>query len=175
MGHRWAFAHRWPLLHAAAVAAVAAVVVLLAGCGAPAPMPPAATRPVAFTRCPDIELTTMPPGLAKTDSVVEALYGNHMGYVITYATADGRRQLKTYSGVDLLGTLDDLDFTTSAVRVDGRGFVLHHTTAIPDMLVAQVETDGHRPPCDNLFVQSRHLPRGQVLEVLGGLELRRAG
>jgi hypothetical protein len=168
-------AHRWPLLRAAAVAAAAA---LLAACGpapAPAPIPPAATRPVAFTRCPDIALTIVPPGLTKTNSVVEALYGNHMGNVITYATADGRRQLKTYSGVDLLDVLDDLDFSARAVRVGGRDFVLHRTTAIPDMLVAEVEAAGQRPPCDNLFVQSRHLPRGQVLEVLRGLELRQAG
>jgi hypothetical protein len=130
---------------------------------------------VAFTRCPDIALRTVPPGLTKTDSVVEALYGNHMGYVITYATADGRRQLRTYAGVDLLDLLDDLDFTASTVRVDGRDFVLHRTGAIPDMLVAEVEAEGQRPPCDNLFVQSRHLPRGQVLAVLRGLEVRRGG
>jgi hypothetical protein len=117
----------------------------------------------------------VPPGLTKTDSVVEALYGNHMGTVITYATADGRRQLKTYSGVDLLDLLDDLDFSASAAQVGGRDFVLHRTAAIPDMLVAEVEAQGHRPPCDDLFVQSRHLPRGQVLAVLRGLELRRAG
>ena len=154
-----------------------AVAALLAACGgpAPAPIPPAATRPAAFTRCPDIALTIMPPGLTKTDSVVEALYGNHMGYVITYATADRRRQLKTFSGVDLLDALDDLDFSASAVRVGGRDFVLHRTTAIPDMLVAEVEAAGHQPPCDNLFVQSRHLPRSQVLDVLRGLELRQAG
>jgi hypothetical protein len=154
-----------------------AVAALLAACGepAPAPIPPAATRPAAFARCPDIVLTTMPPGLTKTDSVVEALYGHHMGYVISYATADRRRQLKTFSGVDLLDALDDLDFSARAVRVGRRDFVLHRTTAIPDMLVAEVEAAGHRPPCDNLFVLSRHLPRGQVLEVLRGLELRRSG
>ena len=154
------------------------IAALLAACGGPTPaptIPPAVTRAVSFTRCPDITLTTMPPGLTKTDSVVEALYGNHMGAVVTYATADGRRQLKTYSGVDLLDLLDDLDFTTSTARVGGREFVLHRTTAIPDMLVAQVEAAGRQPPCDNLFVQSRHLSRGQVLEVLGGLELRQPG
>jgi hypothetical protein len=150
---------------------------LLAACGEPAsaPIPPASTRPAAFARCPDIALTTLPPGLSKTDSVVEALYGNHMGYVITYAAADRRRQLKTYSGVDLMDVLDDLDFTTSDVRVGGRDFVLHRTTAIPDMVVAEVGAAGQRPPCDNVFVQSRHLPTGQVLEVLRGLELRQAG
>jgi hypothetical protein len=151
--------------------------VLLVACGAPAsapaPIPSAATRPATFTRCPDIALTMVPAGLTRTDSVVEALYGNHMGYVITYAAADGRRQLKTYSGVDLLDVLDDLDFSARAIRVGGRGFVLHRTTAIPDMLVAEVEAAGYEPPCDNLFVQSRYLPRGQVLEVLRGLELRR--
>jgi hypothetical protein len=126
-------------------------------------------------RCPDIVLATVPPGLTKTDSVVEALYGNHMGYVITYSAADGRRQLKTYSGVDLLDALDDLDFSGGDLRVGGRDFVLHRTAAIPDMLVAEVEAAGYEPPCDNLFVQSRHLPRGQVLEVLRGLELRQAG
>jgi len=117
----------------------------------------------------------MPPGLAKTDSVVEALYGNHMGYVITYATADGRRQLKTYSGVDLLDVLDDLDFSASAVRVGGRDFVLHRTTAIPDMLVAEVQGAAYAAPCNNLFVQSRHVSRSQVLDVLRGLQLRQAG
>lgn len=126
-------------------------------------------------RCPDIVLVTVPPGLTKTDSALEALYGNHMGSVITYAAADGHRQLKTFSGVDLLDALDDLDFDARAIRVGGRDFVLHRTTAIPDMLVAEVEPAGQQPPCDNLFVQSRHLPRGQVLEVLRGLELRQAG
>jgi len=153
-----------------------AVSALLAACEpASAPIPPAVTRPAAFTRCPDIALTIMPPGLTKTDSVVEALYGNHMGYVITYATADGRRQLKTYSGVDLLDALDDLDFSARAVRVGARGFVLHRTAAIPDMLVAEVEAAPYEPPCDNLFVQSRHVSRGQVLDLLRGLELRPGG
>jgi len=153
-----------------------AVAALLGACGpASTPIPPAVTRPAAFTRCPDIVLATMPPGLTKTDSVVQALYGNHMGYVITYSTVDRRRQLKTYSGVDLLDALDDLDFSARDVRVGGRDFVLHRTTAIPDMLVAEVEAAGHQPPCDNLFVQSRHLPRSQVLDVLRGLELRQAG
>lgn len=153
------------------------VAALLAACGspAPAPIPPAATRPAAFTRCPDIALTTVPPGLTKTDSVVEALYGNHMGYVITYATADGRRQLKTYSGVDLLDLLDDLDFSARAVRVGGREFVLHRTAAIPDMLVAEVQGAPYAAPCDNLFVQSRHLSRSQVVGILRGLQLRQAG
>jgi len=153
-----------------------AVGALLAACApATGPIPPASTRPAAFVRCPDIVLATMPPGLTKTDSVVQALYGNHMGYVITYSTVDRRRQLKTYSGVDLLDALDDLDFSARDVRVGGRDFVLHRTTAIPDMLVAEVEAAGHQPPCDNLFVQSRHLPRSQVLDVLRGLELRQAG
>jgi hypothetical protein len=158
---------------------LAATAALLVACGAPpsapAPIPSAATRPATFTRCPDIALTTVPAGLTKTDSVVEALHGNHMGYVVTYAAADERRQLKTFSGVDLLDLLDDLDFSAQHVRVGGRDFVLHRTAAIPDMLVAEVEAAGYEPPCDNLFVQSRHLPRGQVLEVLRGLELRQAG
>jgi hypothetical protein len=38
-----------------------------------------ATRPAAFARCPDLVVTAMPPGFRKTDSSVEALYGNHMG------------------------------------------------------------------------------------------------
>jgi hypothetical protein len=94
--------------------------------------------------------------------------------VITYAAPDGRRQLKTYSGVDLLDLLDDLDFTTEDARAGGRDFVLHRTGNVPDMLVAEVEAAAYEAPCDNLFVQSRRLSRGQLLEVLRGLELRQA-
>jgi hypothetical protein len=151
------------------------VAALLAACGpAPAPIPPAATRPAAFARCPDLVLTALPPGFRKTDSSVEALYGNHMGYVITYAAPGGRQQLKTYSGVDLLDILDDLDFVAEDARVGGRDFALHRTGNIPDMLVAELEAAPYEAPCDNLFVQSRRLPRGQLLDVLRGLELRKA-
>ncbi|HEU4424715.1 MAG TPA: hypothetical protein VFR67_19495 [Pilimelia sp.] len=159
-----------------AAPAVAAVAALLAACApATAPIPPASTRPAAFVRCPDIALTTVPPGLTRTDSVVEALYDNHMGYVITYSDRDGRRQLKTFSGVDLLDVLDDLDFIGRDVRVGRRGFVLHRTTAIPDMLVAEVQGAPYAAPCNNLFVQSRYLSRSQLLGVLRGLQLRQAG
>ena len=166
-------AHRWPALRAAALAAVTAV--LAAACTqAPAPIPPA-TRPASFVRCPDIVLSTMPAGLSKTDSSVEALYGNHMGYVITYSGPDGRRHLKTFSGVNLLEVLDDLDFAGQDVRVGGRDFVLYRTTTIPDMLVAEVQGAPYAAPCNNLFVQSRHVSRSQVLDVLRGLQLRQAG
>jgi hypothetical protein len=159
-----------------AAAAVAGVALLAAACTqGPAPIPPAPTRPAAFVRCADIVLTTMPQGFRKTDSSVEALYDNHMGYVITYSDPDGRRQLKTYSGVELLDVLDDLDFTGQDVRVGGRNLILHRTTAIPDMLVAEVEAAPYQAPCDNLFIQSRHLARSQMLDVLNGLELRQAG
>jgi hypothetical protein len=102
---------RWPVTRAAGAAAAAAL--LAVDCTqTPAPIPPAPTRLAAFVRCPDIALTAIPPGLTKTDSVVEALHGNHMGYVITYSDRDRRRLLKTFAGVDLLDLLDDLDLVT---------------------------------------------------------------
>jgi len=173
-GHLWGLVRPWPAaMRAAALAAVVAL--LAAACTqAPAPIPPA-TRPARFVRCPDIVLSTMPAGFSKTDSSVEALYGNHMGYVITYSGPGGRRQLKTFSGVNLLDALDDLDFTGRHVWVGGRDFILHRTMAIPDMVVAEVETAPYEAPCDNLFVQSRHLSQSQVLDVLRGLQVRQAG
>jgi hypothetical protein len=153
--------------------AVAVIVVLSAGCAVePAPVPAGPTRPALPQRCPEIALTRIPPGFARTDAQLRALQDNHMGSVVTYS--NGPQQLKTFSGVDAEDLLEDFDFSTRHVQLGGRGFLLHESGNVPDLLLAELENPPFQAPCDNVFVQSRHLPVRQMLEVMKGLELRKA-
>jgi hypothetical protein len=154
------------------IAALAVVVALSAGCAAePAPVPTGPARPAAPLRCPEIALAWMPQGLHRSDAKLQALRDNHMGSIVTYS--EGRRQLKTFSGADAADLLEDFDFHSRRVKAGGRDFLLHGSGNVPDLLLAELEQAPFQAPCDNVFVQSRYLRVGQMLEVLKGLELRK--
>jgi hypothetical protein len=136
------------------------------------PPPPVPSRPAAYTRCPDLVLTFRPPGFVMTERRLQALSDNHMGKVETYL--NGQARISTYSGVDAIDALEDMELVGRPVRAGGRDFVLHHTAALRGLLLAQLQQQDQDPedPCGSFEVLTYNVPTDVMMALLEGLDIR---
>ena len=151
----------------ARVVALVLVVGAAPGCRAQGTQTP--TRAVRFAPCPAVRLVPVPADFELVNRSLHRLGEHHMGKVQVFR--DGGQQLQLYSGPDLLDELDDLDMTSEEQTVDGSRFQIWSSTVTPELSVAVLIDDTLEPPCDNIGVLTRHVPRDRLVVLLRGLRV----
>ena len=136
--------------------------------------PPPPSRPIAYTPCAEVVLTWRPPGFVLAERRLHALARNHMGTVETYT--GNNVSIRTYSGVNAIDALEDLELVGRPVQAGGRDFVLHDTAAYPGLLLAELSDVDSDEPCDSIAVRTFNLTEDVMVALLTGLDIHeRAG
>jgi len=92
-----------------------------------------------------------------------------MGSLTVYRK--GLRQIQVFSGPNVYDKLDDVDLVPRQVEAGGRSFQMWTTKVDPALLVAQLQDDRLRPPCDNIGVLTRHVPTSTFKQLLADLRV----
>ena len=84
---------------------------------------------------------------------------------------NGVRQIQVFSGPDVYDKLDDVDLVPRQLEAGGRSFQMWTTKVDPALLVAQLQDDRLRPPCNNIGVLTRHVPAATFEQLLAHLRV----
>jgi hypothetical protein len=138
----------------------------------PKPRPTPEPRAAPFRLCPDVRVDRLPQGLVLRDRDLRNLGENVMGRSIQYQ--GGAQRVWVAVGYEVLGALEDLDFTDESVQVvRGRRVKITTTDIISAHRIrAGVWEDARfESPCDEFTVVTWNLPRRAFLDVVGGVSI----
>ncbi|MEK6276332.1 MAG: hypothetical protein AABM30_13525 [Actinomycetota bacterium] len=93
-----------------------------------------------------------------------------MGRSLTYG--DGAREVGLHIGFDVIESLEDLDFLTSApVNVNGRNVRILTPSLPRGRLLAASWVEDLKPPCDRLTVIASNTGRSELLDIVRAVEV----